>query len=148
MIVYYAICCVVYIEYIVDHTVLDSQIDSIDLKVRHPCDQCDMAFTRNTELDRHRRAVHGDSAVPSRYSETFECDKCGFTTPYPKSFERHQNRMYSCDRWLKGPLQSQKYLMGDEDVKLDGGDEGRFHSRRSNTTRRGKIDFRSMSISK
>ena len=43
-----------------------------------------MSFKRSSELDRHRRDAHGDSAVPSRYTETFECEKCGFTTPYPK----------------------------------------------------------------
>ena len=29
--------------------------------------------------------------------------------------------MYACDRWLKGALHSQKYLLGDEDVKEDDG---------------------------
>ena len=53
--------------------------------------------------------------LPLRYTETYECEKCGFTTPYPKSFERHQNRQFACDRFK--PKKSLKYLMTDDDIK-------------------------------
>lgn len=57
---------------------------------KNPCKDCNMPFKSLSQLNRHRRAVHG--AMLSQAKRSHHCDMCPYASAYSSDIRRHENR--------------------------------------------------------